>query len=133
MIDASHIAVAKAVRNKLGEDPEWRHLIDALRIGMEKVEALPALDGDKMSGDVKKSLAVASIRDVVSEELSRLLKAWRGPMKLGWWAYPLLTVLVYPLIHRIGMWTFDQTAPQLVDLIVSASKGEMGINIDPLV
>lgn len=123
-----HAAASKAIRDRLGSSAEWAHLAEAVRIGTEHVEAV--VNGDDFSGQDKRAAAVTAIRAVVSTRLRMLLRSWRGPFYVGWWAYPVLALFVYPFVYLLGMWAFDRLAPRFVDMLVDASKGKLKLNLE---
>ena len=101
----------------------WEDIPSAVRKVTEHAEGLD-LDGPE-----KRTAAVVALRSLVSDRLGGILKRWRGPFAIGWWGYPVLTVLVYPFVRRLLLWAFDGLAPGFVDLLVDASKGKLNLNL----
>jgi len=116
-------AAAAQLQGQFSNGFEWENIPDAVRVATEHVEGL-GLDGAS-----KKEAAVAALRELVNTRVGKLLREWRGPFAFGWWGYPLLAVFVYPVIHRVLMWAFDELAPKFIDLLVDASKGKLKLNL----
>ena len=115
-------AAARELRSRFTNGFTWETIPDAVREAAEHAEGLD------LSGVDKRAAAVGALRDLIENRVDDRLREWRGPLNIGWWGYPVLALLVHPVIRRVAMWAFDELAPKFLDLLVSASRGSLKLN-----